>query len=356
MLKYGIIEVVDFVPVEVAVLGARTCWDSIDKCDNGPKDIELLNRIGNKFKHRSVMEHMRLTFTLRWLNGCANATLSKEDANHLIEVLSNNPYVTKTTPSEHESTTISFNTNLRALLEDSKIDDDILHSIIPKDYSVFINDRFYEDGEDKVIENDRNAKDIINELSKLRLTPYDNISVKLLHMNNVADIYSFRVTNISRALLQEFARHRTFSPSVKSTRYTLKELKNEEPFTYLNGRDNLYKRASKYIKISDVGNINVVNIRTLEAMRQMVSKLPNDKTKYALPESYLTDLVFTADSRGLFNMLGLRLAKDALLEFRTLSILIMKAIFDAGTDIEDLNNMVLKNDFEDYKEKMLHKI
>jgi len=43
--------------------------------------------------------------------------------------------------------------------------------------------------------------------------------------------YNFEIKGVSRALLQELARHRMASPSVKSTRYTTsKELKNEEPF------------------------------------------------------------------------------------------------------------------------------
>jgi thymidylate synthase (FAD) len=42
--------------------------------------------------------------------------------------------------------------------------------------------------------------------------------------------YNFHIYDISRALLQELARHRIASLSVKSTRYTLKELKNEEHF------------------------------------------------------------------------------------------------------------------------------
>ncbi len=48
-------------------------------------------------------------------------------------------------------------------------------------------------------------------------------SSTLEHLN-----YTFYIQGISRACLQEVARHRHTSPSVKSTRYTLKELKNDE--------------------------------------------------------------------------------------------------------------------------------
>ncbi len=43
-------------------------------------------------------------------------------------------------------------------------------------------------------------------------------------------VYSFEIIGISRACLQELARHRIASLSVKSTRYTLKELNKEESF------------------------------------------------------------------------------------------------------------------------------
>ena len=39
-------------------------------------------------------------------------------------------------------------------------------------------------------------------------------------------VFTFKITDISRACLQELARHRIASYSVKSTRYTLKELRD----------------------------------------------------------------------------------------------------------------------------------
>lgn len=47
----------------------------------------------------------------------------------------------------------------------------------------------------------------------------------LEHLN-----YTFYISGVSRALLQELARHRMASMSVKSTRYTIKELRDEEDF------------------------------------------------------------------------------------------------------------------------------
>ena len=43
-------------------------------------------------------------------------------------------------------------------------------------------------------------------------------------------VYSFDIDGISRACLTELARHRIASYTVKSTRYTLKELNDDQPF------------------------------------------------------------------------------------------------------------------------------
>ena len=55
---------------------------------------------------------------------------------------------------------------------------------------------------------------------------------KLKHSSTLEHlVYTFYIQGISRACLQELSRHRIASLSVKSTRYTLKELKEEEAFT-----------------------------------------------------------------------------------------------------------------------------
>ena len=60
----------------------------------------------------------------------------------------------------------------------------------------------------------------------------DRVGNKFRHQSILEHlVYTFYIEGISRACLQELSRHRMTSPSVKSTRYTLKELKSEEPFT-----------------------------------------------------------------------------------------------------------------------------
>jgi len=59
----------------------------------------------------------------------------------------------------------------------------------------------------------------------------ERVGIKNKHSSTLEHInYTFDIDGISRACLQELARHRMASLSVKSTRYTLKELNNEAPF------------------------------------------------------------------------------------------------------------------------------
>ncbi len=149
----------------------------------------------------------------------------------------------------------------------------------------------------------------------------DRIGNKFKHASTLEHVsYNFYISGISRALLQELARHRLASLSVKSTRYTLKELKNEEPFTWIYGREVLYKRASKYIVLT--GNLTVDNasVHALENLRRLIqSGISNDKAKYALPDCYKTELTWTINMRSLQNFLKLRTDKAALWEIRELA-------------------------------------
>lgn len=144
----------------------------------------------------------------------------------------------------------------------------------------------------------------------------DRVGNKFKHASTLEHlVYTFYIQGISRALLQELARHRMASPSVKSTRYTLKELKAETPFD-----ENDFKRAEKYLVMTDTPEVNRMSIRALENLRQiLVSGIGNDKAKYCLPESYKTELTWTINARSLQNFLWLRSDKAALWEIRGLA-------------------------------------
>ncbi len=144
----------------------------------------------------------------------------------------------------------------------------------------------------------------------------DRVGNKFKHASTLEHlVYTFYIQGISRALLQELARHRIASLSVKSTRYTLKELKGEESFTC---RD--FEKARKYLVMTDNEKVNEMSIIALENLRLILKEgISNDKAKYCLPESYKTELTWTINARSLQNFLTLRSSKSALWEIQELA-------------------------------------
>jgi len=189
-------------------------------------------------------------------------------------------------------------------------------------------------------------------------------NVELLYVSDIWDKECLLVFHIecSRAVLQELARHKTQSLTVKSTRYTLKELKNEKPFyegklLFPNaepgkklGRVYYYDRAAKYVVFTNDNIVNENIIENLERLRQVVSlNISNDIAKYSLPEAFKTSLQLSLNLRSLLNLLELRTSKDALWEFREIAF---KMIDELPDDYKKLvlENEKIKKNYEKYKE------
>jgi len=138
--------------------------------------------------------------------------------------------------------------------------------------------------------------------------------------------YNFKIDGISRFNLQELARHRMASLSVKSTRYTLKELKDER--TFIDDEKKFdWDRVCKYINLIGVEPIDCCSALALDNLRSMVQAgYPNDQTKACLPESYKVDLVWSINARSLRNFLELRSDPAAHFEIKELANRIFKQI------------------------------
>ncbi len=127
--------------------------------------------------------------------------------------------------------------------------------------------------------------------------------------------YTFRIKGISRAVLQELARHRLISMTVKSTRYTLRKSLND----LKNGK----------VKVGDICVIpdGIPEDKKSEfesklhdiLMYAAESNLPNDVIKYVIPEALTTDLILTVNARELAHIVKLRTSPAALEEFRKLA-------------------------------------
>ncbi|MRI57993.1 MAG: thymidylate synthase (FAD) [Epsilonproteobacteria bacterium] len=151
----------------------------------------------------------------------------------------------------------------------------------------------------------------------------DRVGNKYKHASTLEHlVYTFYIQGISRALLQELARHRMASLSVKSTRYTLKELKNIGPFD-----EEDFQSASRFIVLTGHPQVDRASIKALNNLQTILKEgVSNDIAKYCLPECYKTELTWTINARSLQNFLSLRSSKSALWEIRELSFKIYDAL------------------------------
>jgi len=163
----------------------------------------------------------------------------------------------------------------------------------------------------------------------------DRVGNKFRHASILEHVsYNFSIEEVSRALLQELARHRIASLSVKSTRYTLKELKEEESFVRgINGYHEYdIERAKKYLVFPPHAQqydlVWQCQVRQLDMLRELLSngKDSNDVLKYCLVESYKTSLTWSINMRSLQNFLSLRSDKSALWEIQNLAHAIYNAL------------------------------
>ena len=162
-----------------------------------------------------------------------------------------------------------------------------------------------------------------SEKVKARINRVANVSKHASTIEHLS--YSFDIDGISRACLTELARHRIASYTVKSSRYTLQELKKELNF-------KLFKeKAEKYVVLTKNECVDEAIIGALENLRLCLldfdgsEKIPNDIAKYCMPEAYKTSLVMTINARALQNFLTLRSSKHALKEIQELA----RAMFEA---------------------------
>lgn len=182
----------------------------------------------------------------------------------------------------------------------------------------------------------------------------DRVGNKFKHASTLEHLtYNFEIDGISRACLQELARHRMASLSVKSTRYTLKELKEDDLIEIFspksrteahklskegfcvfnaessaNAKHGAYHKKSfeKYIVFTGNEYVDLHSVTAVRNLRYVLKDgISNDIAKYCLPESYKTSLTWTINARSLQNFLSLRSDKSALWEIQKLA----HAVYDS---------------------------
>ena len=191
-----------------------------------------------------------------------------------------------------------------------------------------------------------------SEKVKARINRVANVSKHASTIEHLS--YSFDVDGISRACLQELARHRIASYTVKSSRYTLQELKKEDDFIKQVWHKEMldehpmdfftleysWDRIKKYVVLLDNEKIDINIVHSLQKLKDVLNDdIANDLAKYIMPEAYKTSLVMTINARSLQNFLELRSSKHALWEIQLLA----KAIYDA---IPEEHKFLYENIFE----------
>ena len=152
----------------------------------------------------------------------------------------------------------------------------------------------------------------------------ERVGNKFKHASTLEHLsYNFYIQGISRALLQELARHRVASLSVNSTRYTLKELKKE-----LKLELGDFDRAARFIVLTGDETVDNASVKALENLREILANTTKslDIVKYCLPECYKTELTWSVNARSLQNFLSLRSSKSALWEIRNLSLKLYESL------------------------------
>ena len=161
------------------------------------------------------------------------------------------------------------------------------------------------------------SEEAVNFLKKLLAKGHESVFEHI--------VYSFTIRGISRACLQQLARHRIASLSVESTRWTLGWLKGLYPFKAQ--AITPQHPAFRYLIPTGDEKVDIKNIKQLNSVIELLEHgLPDDVVKYALPESFRTSLMWTINCRSLRNFLRLRTAKRAMEEIRAVAYMVFITI------------------------------
>lgn len=153
--------------------------------------------------------------------------------------------------------------------------------------------------------------------------------------------FTFDVLGSSRLELQEHMRHRLASPTVESTRFSLKKIVDLNLFSPADVNDRLLEElfvqpdfsCDKLSRIDVVraeyfrAVYRTVQTRSLLALAELIrQELPNDVAKYVVCEGLRTNFTWTVNLRSLLNFLELRDSQAAHFEIRHIAVLAKREV------------------------------
>ena len=135
---------------------------------------------------------------------------------------------------------------------------------------------------------------------------------------------TYSVKGLSRACLQELARHRHISLSVESTRHTLKKQLAGDVKDF--DSPLIGKEVPTLVFDGEKWDFPALFVEILRETAKTHPEIPNDELKYYLPEFWPTNLVLTSNIRELRHILKLRTSPAVLKEFRVLCYSLYEAV------------------------------
>jgi len=116
----------------------RTCWDSHDKSDDGgKKDLELIERVGVKYRHQSVLEHLK--FRTNKYHSLLYRELTRH--RHYRKFIDEGYYYGHLSEANGDNfLLINMRTVVECMNDESFIHKTELYDIVPKEYRYLIDD------------------------------------------------------------------------------------------------------------------------------------------------------------------------------------------------------------------------
>lgn len=148
--------------------------------------------------------------------------------------------------------------------------------------------------------------------------------------------FSWNIDGSSRLELQEHMRHRIASPTVQSTRYTLKEMFDELPsvIDYESLAFFINKWCCLPLTLKEDKNAHEALYSLIFSASCAKKLYGNDTAKYLLPECLRTSFVWTLNLRSMLNFLKLRKAPAAHFEIRHIATEMARILSE--TDVKTL--------------------
>lgn len=127
-------------------------------------------------------------------------------------------------------------------------------------------------------------------------------------------VYQFHL-KFPRFVLQQLSRHRIgISPTVKSTRYTLKEISEaEEDIEAM--ANFLYETGHEF-----VDRMNMAALWNIRIYYYSTNKTENDIAKIMLPEAFMSEGIYTINARAFIHLYNLRSSEKVHQPFKELVI------------------------------------